>query len=302
MKRTRVPGLDDAAAARAARYDRVYAGISRDSLVHDLHRQALGEEYPAGIEVIGACTRGTLERALAGLSLRAGGLLVDLGCGLGGPGRWLARASGARVLGLDVSQVAVDAAGAAAREYLRAGQYEYRRGTFTATGLPDGCADGVVAIEALGMSPDRGTALAELRRILRPGGRATFTGGERHGLGETARRETAPRETAPGEAFRWAPLIAAAGLELVSTYVDASRSERWLAVCALRLEHAAELRDRLGELAEELIQDARDAPAAWGVPGLVGVQFVVERPAPGSRTAPPGQRREDTHAPAGRRP
>jgi hypothetical protein len=70
-------------------------------------------------------------------------------------------------------------------------------------------------------------------------------------------------------------------LNVVSRYTDGQRGERWLAVCALRLEHHAELRDRLGDLAEEFIRDARSAPSAWGAPGLVGLQFVVGRPAEG---------------------
>jgi SAM-dependent methyltransferase len=289
--------VEASAESRAAQYDRVYAVIARDPLALDLHRQALGAEYPEGIDVTGGCTRGTLERAPAGLRLRPGSLLIDLGCGRGGPGRWLARASGARVLGIDISQVAVGAAADAAEAFLRAGQYGYLRGTFDATGLPDGCADGVVAIEALGMAPDRGKAVAEVRRILRPGGRASITGAERHGPGKAAPGEAAPGKTAPGDGassqtpssqtssgdassgdvFRWAPLVGAAGLDVVSRYVDETRSARWLAVCALWLEHEAELRGRLGDAAEDLIQDARDAPAAWGIPGLVGVQLIVER-------------------------
>jgi SAM-dependent methyltransferase len=262
-----IPALNEIEASRARQYDRAYAKVSRDPLVSDLHRQAIGADHPDGIEVTGSCPRGTLDRALAGLRLPEGGLLVDLGCGLGGPGRWLARASGARVLGFDVSQVAVDAATEAAREYLGAGRAEYRRGTFSATGLPDGCADGVVAVESLAMAADRGAALAEVRRILRPGARATFTGGERHGPDE------------PADVFRWAPLVEKAGLDLVSSHVDPARGARWLAVCALHLDHEAELRASLGDdLAEEFIREAREAPATWGVPGLVGVQFVVERP------------------------
>jgi hypothetical protein len=49
----------------------------------------------------------------------------------------------------------------------------------------------------------------------------------------------------------------------------------------LALEVATELRDSLGDLAEEFIRDARNAPSVWGVPGLAGVQFVVEHPAAG---------------------
>jgi SAM-dependent methyltransferase len=253
--------LTEADMARAAQYDRIYPLVSRDPLVHDLHRQALGDDYPEGIDVTGSCTRGTLDRALSGLRLPEDGLLVDLGCGLGGPGRWLARRSGARVLGLDVSQAAVDAATAAAREYLEPGRYEYRRGSFSATGLPDQYADAVMAIEALPMAVDRGAVLAEIHRILRPGCRATFTGGDRL-----------------GEPSRWTPLIEEAGLTIVSSYLDEARSQRWLVVCALWVEHEAELRASLGDLAEEFLTDARNAPAGWGTPGAVGVQFTVQRP------------------------
>lgn len=266
-----MPDLNEVEASRAAQYDRAYPAVTRDGFLEDLHRQALGEEYPEGIEVTGSCTRGTLERALAGLRLPENGLLVDLGCGLGGPGRWLARQSGARVIGFDVSQVAVDAAAAAAREYLRAGQYEYRRSSFSATGLPDGSADGVVAIEALAMAADRGAALGEVRRILRPGGRATFTGAERH----------ARDEPDSDSAFRWAPLAEQAGLHLVASHADHKRGERWLAFCALQLQHEAQLRESLGDLAEEFILSARKAASVWGVPGLVTAQFIVERPAAG---------------------
>lgn len=259
--RANVHRVSDVEAARAAQYDRAYAKTASDPLIFDLHRQAIGDDYPDGIEVVGSCTRGTLERALAGLGLPQDGLLVDLGCGLGGPGRWLARESGTRVLGFDVSQVAVDVAADSARGYLDDGRYEYRRGSFSATGLPDGCADGVIAIESLSMAADRGKALAELHRILRPGRRATFTGGER-----------------PGRS--WAPLIEEAGLDLISKDVDEARGARWLAVCALQLEHQAELRESLGDdLADEFIQEAREAPSTWGDPDLIGVQYVVSRPA-----------------------
>jgi len=35
-----IPDLTDAEASRAAQYDRIYAKVSRDPLVHDLHRRA----------------------------------------------------------------------------------------------------------------------------------------------------------------------------------------------------------------------------------------------------------------------
>lgn len=256
-----MPELNEAEASRATRYDRAYAAVIRDPFLEDLHRRSLGDEYPEGIEVTGSCTRTLLERALAGLRLPENGLLVDLGCGLGGPGRWLARRGGTRILGFDVSQVAVDAATEAAHGYLANGQYEYRRGSFSSTGLPDRSADGVIAIESLGQAPDRAAAVAEVRRILRPGARAAVTGAER-----------ATQE------FRWTPLLEASGLHIVHRYTDPDRGQRWLAFCALQLQHERELRDSLGDMADEFLDDATKAPStAWADPGLVGVQFIVER-------------------------
>jgi SAM-dependent methyltransferase len=248
---------------RAAQYDRVFPRVAGNPVLRDLHRQVLGEEYPEGLDVTGACTRTTLRRARDELNLEPGLQLVDLGCGLGGPGRWLARETGARVLGLDISQAAVDIAARSAEGYLKPGQYEYRRGSFSATGLPDEYADAVICIEALAMAEDRVVALTEIRRVLRADGRAMITAGERHGPGEPS--------------FRWEPLIEQAGLTVISRYPDPTKHQRWLAICKLWLDHADELRRSLGDIAEEFLQDARDAPRAWGIPGRIGVHLILER-------------------------
>ena len=248
---------------RAAQYDRVFPRVAGNPLLRDLHRQVLGEEYPEGLDVTGACTQTTLNRARDGLGLADGKLLIDLGCGLGGPGRWLARETGARLLGIDISQAATDIAARSADGYLKPGQYEYRRGSFAATGLPDGYADAVICIEALPMAQDRVVALTEIRRILRPGGRAMITVGERQGPGEPP--------------LRWDPLIEQAGLTVLRRYEDPTKHQRWLAICAAYLDHSAELRESLGDLAQEFLDDARDAPLNWGIPGRIGVQFILER-------------------------
>jgi SAM-dependent methyltransferase len=247
----------------AEQYDRVYPWVAGNALLRDLHRQVLGDEYPDGLDVTGACTRTTLTRARAGLDLGPGQLLVDLGCGLGGPGRWLAGETGARLIGMDVSQAAVAIATRSADGYLKPGQYEYRRASFEATGLPVECADAVICIEALPMAQDRVAALTEVRRILRPGGRAMITVGERQGPGEPP--------------FRWEPFIEQADLTVISRYPDPGKHQRWLAINANYLKHEEELRESLGDVAEEFLADARDAPRAWGIPGRIGVQFILQR-------------------------
>jgi SAM-dependent methyltransferase len=60
-----------------------------------------------GVNPVAAVARGTgkpslLELASAPLMAGPGKTILDLGCGLGGPGAWLARRSGAAVIGVDV--------------------------------------------------------------------------------------------------------------------------------------------------------------------------------------------------------
>lgn len=41
------------------------------------------------------------------LRVGPGQKIADLGCGRGGPGQWIARATGAGLVGIDVSEVAL---------------------------------------------------------------------------------------------------------------------------------------------------------------------------------------------------
>jgi len=94
--------------------------------------------------------------------------LLDLGCGEGQVARAAAAAGVPRVIGLDPALAQVGAArgrGGAPR-YLQAGAH----------GLPvaSGSFDAVVACLVMEHIPDLDTALAEVARVLRPGGRFLF--------------------------------------------------------------------------------------------------------------------------------
>jgi SAM-dependent methyltransferase len=201
------------------------------------------------------------------LRLSADDVLADLGCGLGGPGRWLARESGTHLVGVDISQAALAIASESAGRYLGSGRFEYRRGSFNATGLDDASADGVVSADALPFAADRPAALVELRRILRPGGRAFFTTAEWHGDSE------APLERLLTD---WPRLIAEAGLTLVDAFEDCDRRHRWLRLYPLWLGHEAELRDHLGSAAQGLIDEANRGISTM-TSEYVGMEYVVER-------------------------
>jgi SAM-dependent methyltransferase len=108
------------------------------------------------------------------LRLAAGERLVDLACGRGGPGLWLARQAGALLTGVDFAAVAVAQAGERAALFGLAGRAGFRLGELTATGLPDAYADAVVCVDAMHFV-DLAAGVREARRILAPGRRLVLT-------------------------------------------------------------------------------------------------------------------------------
>jgi SAM-dependent methyltransferase len=103
------------------------------------------------------------------LRLAPGSLVVDLACGRGGYGLEVARRAAARLVGLDISAVAIRAARAAA------GAEGFVVGDYTAAGLRDGCADAVMCVDAMQFADPTLAGLSECHRLLRPGGRIALT-------------------------------------------------------------------------------------------------------------------------------
>jgi SAM-dependent methyltransferase len=110
----------------------------------------------------------------ATLQVAPGQILVDLACGRGGYGREVARRTGARLVGLDFSAVAVTiAAHGGPRSRAR-----FCVGDFTAPGLRDHRADAIMCIDAIQFGDPPLTALRECRRVLASGGRLAVTAWE----------------------------------------------------------------------------------------------------------------------------
>lgn len=100
-----------------------------------------------------------------------GALVIELGCGPGLYARRLAaRFEEIRVVGVDRSSAQlVRARSRAARAAL--GNCRFEQGDATALPHPDGSADAVVLSRLLAVVEDREQVLAEVHRVLRPGGR-----------------------------------------------------------------------------------------------------------------------------------
>jgi ubiquinone/menaquinone biosynthesis C-methylase UbiE len=126
------------------------------------------------------------------VGVEAGSRVLDVACGTGAASRAAARAAGpgGSVTGVDLGEPTLAVArsfdaedGAAPIEYLQA----------DATALPveDGLYDVAICQQGLQFFPEKGAALGEMRRALKPGGRlgiATWTGVEGNPFARSSRR------------------------------------------------------------------------------------------------------------------
>lgn len=116
---------------------------------------------------VGRWSRPVADTFLAWLSLPPGAGWVDVGCGTGAlSGQIVARVAPGRVLGVDPSADFVAAARARVPDDLAS----FAVGRADAIPAPAGSADAVVSGLVLNFVPDVAAALAEARRVVRPGG------------------------------------------------------------------------------------------------------------------------------------
>src|SRR5215207_11109430 len=161
-----------------------------------LHRARVSAYAPG--EFVGQESFMTAGEILA-LAVRAGvgpGVTVmDLCCGIAGPGRFLTRELGCVYLGVDASA----SAAAVARE--RAGNLPCRFAIAQLPPLPAGSFDVVFLLETMLAFEDKDALVREIAAALRPGGRFAFT------LEEGPPLTTAERAAMPDADTVWlAPL------------------------------------------------------------------------------------------------
>jgi ubiquinone/menaquinone biosynthesis C-methylase UbiE len=185
----------------AADFDQVFSASGSPGIRRV--RELAEPDLPSQIEPFSFVSAGLLRYVLHALRLEPGQTLVDLGCGRGGPGLWLAREARVSLVGVDFSPVAVDQAADRAALFGLATRARFVVGDLTQTGLPPATADATVSVDAFHFAADPAVAAAEARRILRAGGRLVLTNWQPKVPGD-------PR--LPGRArIDWPPLLRGAG-------------------------------------------------------------------------------------------
>ena len=109
---------------------------------------------------------------LAGFA--SGSHVLDVGCGVGGPSRWLAKHCTCRVTGLDITEAFCTVATELAERTGMQAQVDYRHGSALDMPFGDNSFDGVWMQHVNMNIEDKQVLFSECRRVLRPGGTLVF--------------------------------------------------------------------------------------------------------------------------------
>jgi SAM-dependent methyltransferase len=196
-------------------------------------------------------------RALAGKAGIAPGVSVlDLCCGVAGPGRFITRELGCTYLGMDVSSSAIDIA----RE--RAADLPCRFVVSQIPPIPPGPFDVVLLFETMLAFPEKEGLLQEISRALKTGGRFAFTMEEGLPLTEAERKSMPDADTVwltpLEEMLAWLERV---GL-IVRWQDDCSRSHRAVAD-SLITAFAADAADIAAQIGRRALDDLLTAHRLW---------------------------------------
>jgi SAM-dependent methyltransferase len=198
--------------------DRVLRALAKDGVdvdrltAKDLYERDLDCQNLGGHRLLVTAANAVAEHAAP----QAGDAVIDIGCGMGGPGRYLADRFGCSVLGVDLLPLRVDAAEALTARTGQADRISYR--VASGTGLPadDGSHAQAWMLDVGIHVADKPALFAEIARVLRPGGLLVM------------HDQTGPLPPAMDPATMGAPFIAPSLLDLIGLLEGAGlRLLRW---------------------------------------------------------------------------
>ncbi|OQD65232.1 hypothetical protein PENPOL_c006G07829 [Penicillium polonicum] len=104
------------------------------------------------------------------MGIQEGQRVLDVGCGVGGPAREIAKFTGCNVLGLNNNDYQVERGTLYAQKEDLSDQVSFTKGDFMQMTFPDSSFDAVYEIEATVHAPSLEGIYSEIFRVLKPGG------------------------------------------------------------------------------------------------------------------------------------
>jgi ubiquinone/menaquinone biosynthesis C-methylase UbiE len=244
--------------SQARNWDTVFGALARSAVLDRIRRESYGEDYIPELKVLSMIMRSELRWCAEALHLEQGEAFIELGCGLGGPGLWIATETGATVTGIDISAVALQYARARSVSFVGAGRANYLVADAARLPIRSGTYRAALGIDVLQCLSDKPSVLAEVGRVLRPGGRLAFT-----------TRERRSPET-PGVSDRFVadhePLLRDAGFELVQRHEPPGWEERHHLYYSRILARRDAIKAEGGEeLESHVVRDAETVLAMLGL-------------------------------------
>jgi ubiquinone/menaquinone biosynthesis C-methylase UbiE len=135
--------------------------------LRDIFREVYGSDYPEEANPDSFITLTDLRTVVQNLNVGPGKNIIDLGCGRGGPGLWVARETGANYVGIDFSKNAISYAKQRLANLKIEGTSKVQLGDICSLDFPNNSFDGAVSLDVISFLPDPRAAIKEAARILR---------------------------------------------------------------------------------------------------------------------------------------
>ena len=216
--------------------DRVLKTLTKDGVdvdrlqAKDLYERDLDCQNLGGHRLLVTAANAVAEHAAP----QAGDAVIDIGCGMGGPGRYLADRFGCSVLGVDLLPLRIEAAEALTARTGQADRISYRVASGTELPADDGQFAQAWMLDVGIHVADKPALFAEIGRVLRPGGLLVM------------HDQTGPLPPAMDPATMGAPFIAPSLLDLIGLLEGAGlRLLRWQDTSREVVEFFHRTQDRL---------------------------------------------------------
>jgi ubiquinone/menaquinone biosynthesis C-methylase UbiE len=159
-------------------FEQMYKNEKSDSF-RNIFREVYGDDYPEEVNPDGFVTITDLENIINNIKVGPGDRFIDLGCGRGGPGLWIAKKTQADYVGIDLSENAIRKAKQRLKEFEISFNAEFKAGNICALDFLDNSFEGAISIDVLSFLPELPKAISEIARVLRNNSNFVFTTWER---------------------------------------------------------------------------------------------------------------------------